>query len=351
MMDFAQNTNAVQNNQEAVASGFLPRLRKAYATFGGLEAGQDTGVLHDPDADPELVDFGADIGDETGIAGRAREPQVKYTFTGPFGSVVVGIENPVPRLNGPFGQVDEDTNQIPTVAACSVAGNFLANLPADTACLGNAAFLSPLQAGLIPEFIGTARINQPWGHVQAGLVVRTDRLDDGQFLDKTYLGYGGTVSGDVHPFSGADGPLGKDDLGFGVCAGSEMGGQCANGTGLVTNFGKPLNTSLGGINPLTSAAWNTPGSPTRKAYDAAVLSQASTSYGGWIWYQHWWSSELRSTIDFSGNYNAINTSLVGPGTINNKILALSHANLFWSPVAFIDYSHPPGFGAAAILAP
>ncbi|MBV8132840.1 MAG: porin, partial [Alphaproteobacteria bacterium] len=68
-IDFSyNNTNAIQSNLEAVASGWLPRLRKAYATLGGLEAGQDTGIMHDPDADPELVDQG---GEATG-AGRAR---------------------------------------------------------------------------------------------------------------------------------------------------------------------------------------------------------------------------------------------------------------------------------------
>ena len=71
--------------------------------------------------------------------------------------------------------------------------------------------------------IGTARINNPWGHMQVGVVVRTDTLNDGQYLDQTFVGYGGTISGDVHPFSGTPGPLGKDDLGFGFGAGIELG--------------------------------------------------------------------------------------------------------------------------------
>ena len=52
--DFVQATNAVQNNQMAVDSGFLPRLRKAWATLGDFEAGQDTGILHDNDARPRV---------------------------------------------------------------------------------------------------------------------------------------------------------------------------------------------------------------------------------------------------------------------------------------------------------
>jgi hypothetical protein len=231
--DFAyNNTNVIQSNAQGVASSWLTRLRKAYGTLGGLEAGQDTGILHDPDADPELVDFGG----EATSNGRARAPQVKYTYAGPYGTVFnAGIEQNVPRLNGPFGQVDIDTNQIPNTAACSVTGNTAANLPATTACLGSNAFFSPLQTTW-PELIGTARINQPWGHLQIGGVIRNDRLNDNQGLDRRYVGYAGTISGDAHPFSGAPGPLGKDDLGYKFMAGAESAGQIANGVGAGDEF-------------------------------------------------------------------------------------------------------------------
>src|SRR5215813_10218180 len=42
-MDFSyNNTNVIQSAAEGVSSSFLPRLRKAYGTLGGLLAGQDT---------------------------------------------------------------------------------------------------------------------------------------------------------------------------------------------------------------------------------------------------------------------------------------------------------------------
>ena len=54
-LDFSfNNTNVVYSNNEASTDSALTRFRKGYAVLGGLEAGQDTGVLHDP----ELVDFG-----------------------------------------------------------------------------------------------------------------------------------------------------------------------------------------------------------------------------------------------------------------------------------------------------
>jgi DcaP outer membrane protein/Porin subfamily len=361
--DFSyNNTNVVQSNLEGVASGWLPRLRKAYATLGALEAGQDTGILHDPDADPELADTG---GEATGN-GRAREPQVRYTYAGPYGTVfTAGIENPVPRLNGPFGQADIDTNQIPTIAACSVTGNTAANLPATTSCLGSAAFFSPLQS-YWPEAIATARINQPWGHVQIGGTVRTDELNDGQGLLRRYVGYGGTISFDAHPFSGNPGPLGKDDIGGGMLAGTELAGQAANGVGLVTNFGAPINVpGVGFVNPLSgtfSAAWNARDSSqslpasgivnginVRQAYDRLVSTQSPTSYGGWIWYQHWWTENLRSTLEVSAIYNDLNTNILCLGSTtcnntNNKLLSIAHANLYWSPVAFVDFGAEYAWG-------
>ena len=174
-------------------SNYYGRLRKAYGTFGGFEAGQDTGILHDPDADPEMIDSGATSN------GRARQAQIKYTYAGPYGTVfTVCGENPVARFQSPFGQVDQDTNQIPNSAACSASGNVTANLPATTECLGTQAFFSPLQVSM-PEWIATARINQPWGHLQLGGTLRTDTLNDGQYLYQSFIGAGVTLSGDVHP--------------------------------------------------------------------------------------------------------------------------------------------------------
>jgi hypothetical protein len=348
-VDFSfNNTNVVYNNNMGSTNSAITRFRKGYATLGGLLAGQETGVLHDPDADPELVDQG---GMATN-AGRARSAQVRYTYQGPYGTVfIVGAENPVPRMQNTFGQVDIDSEQIPNIAACSVTGTggtLTTQTPSTLACLGSNAFFSPLQA-VMPEWIATARINNPWGHLQIGGVLRNDRLNDGQFLTQSFLGYGGTVSGDVHPFSGTPGSLGKDDIGFGLCKGNGVGNQCANGSGFVTNFGSPINVpgvGPGGtsllVNPLTNANWNqningrvlVNGINVRQAYDGLVRSQNVPSTGAWLWYQHWWTENMRSTALISGIYNSVNTSIANN---SNKGLAVAAVNLFWSPVAFIDF--------------
>ena len=365
-MDFAyNNTNVIQNSASASTQSFFTRLRKAYGTFDGFEGGVDNGIMHDADADPELADFGGGAISN----GRGRESQVRYTYQGPYGTVfVVGGENPVPRLNGPFGEVNIDNNQIPGIAACSVTGSggtLSALTPSSNACLSNGAFFSPLRQTM-PEWIATARVNTPSGHFQVGAVVRNDKLDDGQYLNRNFVGYGGTISGDVHPFSGNPGPWGKDDLGYMVCAGVDMANQCANGTGVVTNFGAPIfiNTSgVGLVNPLTSAAWNSAingrtlvnGVNVRSAYDRLVTTNTSSSYGAQIWYQHWWTENLRSTLEVSGIWNDMNTGTLcknsSPCTnTNNKLLAISHANLFWSPVAFVDFGLEYAWGHRVTVA-
>ena len=339
------NTNTVDSSTTGVASGWLNRLRKGYATLGGFLAGQETGIMHDPDADPEL----ADQGGMATAAGRARVPQIRYTYQGPYGTVfTAGFENPIPDVATTFGNTYLDVNQIPNIATCTAnvfpAGSVVQN---DIACLGNIAFFSPLQTTM-PDWVATARINQPWGHLQVGGVVRSERLNDGQGLNQAFVGYGGTISGDVHPFSGNPGPLGKDDLGFGFTAGNGIGSQIPNGTGMVaTNFGRNLFVpGVGFVNPLTNPAWlaRAPaaaaivnGINVRRAYDAQVRSETATPVGAWIWYQHWWTNELRSTLSASGLQTGFNSNLLGQGSTVNKQLSITHANLFWSPVAFMDF--------------
>src|SRR6516162_9471883 len=199
--DFAyNNTNTIQSNNQGTAMSEFGRLRKAFGTFGGFEAGLDVGIMHDSDADPELIDGTATTN------GRSRTTLAKYTYAGPYGTVfTVGGEQPDSTISTIFGKNDIDTNSVPNITACSptgLSGNVPSNVPATNACLGSFSFFNTLQATM-PEFAGTARINQPWGHLTAGGVLRNQVMNDGQYLFRQYLGAAGTISGDVHPFSGA----------------------------------------------------------------------------------------------------------------------------------------------------
>jgi hypothetical protein len=88
----------------------------------------------------------------------------------------------------------------------------------------------------------------------------------------------------------------------------------------------------------------------RQAYDRLVRTQDIGNYGAYIWYQHWWNDELRSTLEASGFWSAVNTNIVGPNTTNNKLLGMAHANLFWSPVAFVDFGLEYAYGHRVTVA-
>jgi len=78
----------------------------------------------------------------------------------------------------------------------------------------------------------------------------------------------------------------------------------------------------------------------RATYDAAVLAKTITSFSARIYYEHWWTDQLRSDVDFSMNHNDVPALIKtvganGQGAVN-KELSLTHINLIWSPVAFVD---------------
>jgi hypothetical protein len=331
-MDFAaSNTNTILNANNGVTSGYIPRLRQGYATLGGLLMGQTQGTFTDNDADPEILDFGG----TTGSTGRSRTAQVRYTYPLPYGmSVAVAAEQPNGDFSGPFGQFGTDTNQIPTEASCAAltqtalttaTTNAATNIT--NACLGNAAFFNASQ-NIAPDFVARWRIEQPWGHIQAGTVVRDLTLNDGEYLSRSWIGYGGALSGNFFTW-------GKDNLTWSAAAGEGIGQMISSmGTGAVaTNFGGALIGQT--FNATDSRSFFT---TNRRLYDSAVSGTPITTFGAKIGYQHWWMPTLRSTIDFSMEHADVSTYYIGVAARNNanKELNLAHANLIWSPVAFVD---------------
>src|SRR5437764_12280488 len=344
----ASNTNTILNNNQGSVNGYIPRMRQGYATLGGLLMGQTQGTFTDNDSEPELLDQGG----QTGTPFVARTPQVRYTYPLPYGmSVAVAAENPSPNFAGPFGTFFTDTNQIPTSAACTalttptVTGTTgigtIGGTPFSTnitnACLGNAAFFNPSQ-DLAPNFVARWRIEQPWGHIQVGAQTILYTLNDGMFLNKQYLGYGGSLSGNFFTW-------GKDNLTWGVAGGDGIGDGIANNIGVATNFGGRLGGQA--VNATDSRSNF---SLNRPLYDAAVLATTIVSWSGRVGYQHWWTPELRSTVDFSVNHNDIPALVQASGrAANNKELALAHVNLIWSPVAFVDLGVEGAWGHREVV--
>jgi len=345
----ASNTNTILNNNQGSVNGYIPRFRQGYAALGGLLMGQTQGTFTDNDSDPELLDFGG----TTASMFVARTPQVRYTYPLPLGmSVAVSAENPNPNYAGPFGAFFTDTNQIPTEAACSalttpaitstatgsatIGGTTVAN-NITNACLGNAAFFNPSQ-DIMPTFVARWRIEQPWGHIQAGLSTVHYALNDGMFLNKQYQGYGGALSGNFFTW-------GKDNLTWSAAAGDGLGDQVSNNIGVATNFGGALAGQA--VNATDSRSFFT---TNRALYDASVLATTIVSWGGKVGYQHWWTPTLRSTVDFSINHNDVPAFIQASGRAAvNKELSLAHANLIWSPVAFVDVGIEAAWGHRVVV--
>jgi Porin subfamily len=310
--DFAGVNAFSGNNLTTVSDNLIPRLRYAYGTLGGFLAGQANSNFSDPDANPETLDFGG----PAGFAGVNRIPQIRYTYSGPWGAAwSVSAETPETDVVTPAGNVKTDTNIGQNPVVNGTAG-----------CVANGITISPITACTLPanptkssapDLTFASYWSEPWGHVDfRGLIRPTLTVNDGHLVDRTFVGYGGGVSGDVKPgWFGWE----KDDFQFQFSVGSGIGRYIneSNNAALATNYLKA---------PATAAA------------AANILIRPIFEYGYALGYQHFWLPNLRSTAVYGYAYTGYPTSLIGPtqGVVSNKVLQTAHLNLIWSPVAFVD---------------
>jgi hypothetical protein len=337
-----------------VTSNFSNRFRKGYATLGGLLVGQDSGTMVDNDSEAELIDTGGD----TGANGRARIPQVRYTYAGPYGtSLALAIEQSLSEFASTLGTFnDGGSNDAPATAACPTGNLAVPNL-LTTACLTNSTAFNAAKTNW-PNGVIRGRVEQPWGHIQAGFVLNQTGLNDGRYLDRSWVGYGGALTGDLKPFTGVPAPFdlpgawAKDDIAFGAILGEGLGGFNPSTQAVATNWG----STLGGLNPTTVNGFasgpfgvtgcsftstNAPCNAPRQKYDSLVSGSTISAIGAHAAYQHWWTPELRSNISFGWTHQDI-PAVAGTG--GNKELVISHINLFWTPVNFVDLAIEGGYG-------
>jgi hypothetical protein len=308
--DFSNTTN-VGTRPFAIADNLALRMRFAYATLGGLLAGQANSNFADPDAGTETISFGG----LAGSPGHARTPQVRYTMPlagyGWPGAFSISAEHP------------ETAAWSPTLGMCASYGV--------TTCPGGAANILKSQS---PDITAAWYIPQPWGHVDFAAVVRpTLSIEDGTgAIDKTFTGWGVQFSGDVKPrWFGWN----RDFFTWQVLYGQALGGFSSVGSGngqvtLVSNFGAPGVTA------------------------ANAIFKPTTVFGGNIGYRHEWLPNLRSNIGVGVNHEDINTMrgvVCSGGTtaaqrtarrvgtagcgLNEEIMTAA-VNLIWSPVPFVD---------------
>ncbi len=335
--DFAGTNNLSatgQGGQTAVSDNLIPRLRYAYGTLGGFLAGQANSNFEDTDANPETLDFGGPAGE----AGVVRIPQVRYTLAGPLGAAFsVAAETPETGIYTPAGKIASDsTSQVVNTTAGLVpasnggTGSCVANGITVANAVGCTLSTNPTKASA-PDVTFAAYFAQPWGHVDARFVVRpTLRLNDGKYVNQSFVGYGGGLSGDVKPnWFG----WGKDDFLW----------QFNIGNGI----GRYINDSADAA--LATNYLVTPSSP---AAAGGVITQVVQEFGTTVGYQHWWLPNVRSTLTYGRAVYNIPSQLIGPveATVANKQLQTVHFNVIWSPVAFIDTGLEYMWGQRVVVA-
>jgi hypothetical protein len=52
-----------------------------------------------------------------------------------------------------------------------------------------------------------------------------------------------------------------------------------------------------------------------------IKIQSPNTFSTAIWYQHWWTENMRSTLEISGIWSAMNTNILGQGSALNKQLS------------------------------
>jgi hypothetical protein len=316
-----------------------------------LAIGQFGSAFADPDAYPETVDLGG-----TTSQGRARSPQIRYTYPLPYGmSLALAAENPDSDFAGPLGGYRTDTNGIPSSGNCaaltqaSITAATLtspANLTTTAAatnisnlCTGGTAFFNAAQ-NLMPDFVLRGRLEQPWGHIQITAILRDITLNDGLFVRKSWIGYGSAISGNFFTW-------GKDNFVWRAVIGEGIGEYLGNAAGAVaTNFGGALVGQS--FNATDSRSFFT---SNRALYDSVVSGSTITAFSGGVAYQHWWTAELRSTVDVSMSHSDVSAYYLQASgrNANNKELTIAHANLLWSPVAFVDLGAEGAWGHRVVV--
>jgi hypothetical protein len=309
------------NGLNTTSNANVPRLRLAYGTLGGFIAGQAFVPVYDLDAHAELLDFCGDVG----AFGYSRAPLVGYKWALPWGtSFGAYLVYPQTGVYTPAGSIDT------TISGGTVGSSPIASNAAQVTGLD----VNPTKS-TFPDVNMVLRWQQPWGHLQISSVIQDLELEDGAFVSKQYIGYGGGIGANVKP-----GWFGwsKDNFGAEFFAGNGLDRYASNGTGtqpyamngLVSNYGGAAVDFYGTGDAGTTTAHNA----------AAVIATTVVQYGGQANYQHWWTPNLRSTISGGILAQAVPTSLLGPinGDTENidKQMVTAHANLIWSPVAFIN---------------
>lgn len=289
-----------------VANSLIPRLRHAYATLGPWQVGQTYTWLFDTESHTETLDFGGEPS-----FGPDRQPHIRYTGRVPYltGSVfAIELENPDTDVHTAVGKFDSDnTTAFPGVVA----------FPAGVGTINPAGgSINPAKGGA-PDTVLGFQYDSPFTHLRLGFAVRDLKYDDGHFINKEFIGYGGAAQGWIKTnWFGWE----QDQIQYGLGAGDGIGRQITGSTN------SALDTNYGAFPITTQAAAN------------SVIVKPIFEYAGYIGYAHHWIDNLRSTISAGIRHEDYHSNLIGAAQniVADKELVTAHANLIWAPLPFVD---------------
>jgi Porin subfamily len=337
------NDFSCRSLQQAGGDSLIPRLRFAYGTLGGFLAGQAISNFSDADADTESLEFGG----AAGSTGGYRVPQVRYTLAGPYGSAFsVSAEQPTTGIIVPSGTISSDQLLAASpFGATSVGAPLIPATCNGVPCIGTGIIpgtttqANPAQT-FAPVLTAASYWAQPWGHVDFAALLTPQRVNDGRFVDRTFLGYGGHVSGDVKPgwFGWA-----KDDILFSFIAGEGIGNYSSGGLSTAFNLASNFSITTACATPVTGC--------TGLAAASNVLVNTIFGYSANGGYQHWWTPNLRSTFAAGVAAQDVSSQLIGPTEANsaNKQLWNAFVNIVWNPVSFITTGFQYMYGHRVVV--
>jgi hypothetical protein len=333
-----------QTLQQGGGNSLVPRLRFAYGTLGGFLAGQALSNFSDADADTESMEFGGAMGS----TGGQRIPQIRYTIAGPYGSAFsVSAENPFVSIIQPGGVTSSDLATNATVASTTtpVAGlipSICNGIPCTGTGItpGTTTQFNPAKQ-IAPQITAASYWAQPWGHVDFAVMGKFDQVNDGRYVSRDFVGYGGHIAGDVKPgWFGWE----KDDILFSVVAGEGIGNYASGGDKTLIDLSSNFSVQTQCPTPTPTC--------TGLAAASNVIVRQNFGYSANGGYQHWWLPNLRSTIAAGFDHQDVDSQLIGPSQAAsvNKELWNTFVNLVWNPVAFITTGVQYMYGRRIVVA-
>lgn len=287
------------NGNAQYSNSYTPRLYQAFITAnlagGTVEVGQDWSTFMDLDSYPETIDFGGPVG-----VSFVRQPQLRYTMDVGGGSkLYVAAESAYSDFEGASNY-----------GVFSGSGDPSTNI------------INPL-----PDFVAKYTYDAAWGHFAISGVGRYIKANTGGAIVNNFTGQsgvygGGGLVGLVVKTVGLD-SIQAEGIGGPGIGRYLFGDDDSNGSG----------ASLANCNA------------------AGVCSsiKATTSYGGTVGYQHYWTPSLRS--DVVGGIVFYDNEFPNDPLSSTKRMISAHANLIWAPTAHteigIEYLH--GYLAVAGL--